>query len=54
MKTVVALTCDIQEQHFRRGQAGTIVEILAPGVVEVKFSDLDEIPTPCARYRKAA
>lgn len=46
MKTleVVALTCDVQEKHLRRGQVGTIVEILAPGVVEVEFSDLDGNP----------
>lgn len=44
MKTVVALTCDAQEKHLRRGQIGTIVEILAPGVVEVEFSDLDGNP----------
>ena len=38
---VVALTNDIPEKHLRRGQVGTVVEILAPGVVEVEFSDLD-------------
>jgi hypothetical protein len=43
MKTldVVALTTDVPEKHLRRGQVGTIVEILAPDVVEVEFSDLD-------------
>lgn len=43
MKTleVVALTNDIPEKHLRRGQVGTIVEILAPGVAEVEFSDLE-------------
>lgn len=43
MKTleVVALTNDIPAKHLRRGQVGTIVEMLAPGVVEVEFSDLD-------------
>lgn len=43
MKTldVVALTTDVPEKHLRRGQVGTIVEILAPNVVEVEFSDLD-------------
>lgn len=46
MKTleVVALIKDIPEKHLRRGQVGTIVEILAPSVVEVEFSDLDGNP----------
>lgn len=46
MKTleVVALTADVPEKHLRRGQVGTIVEIHAPGVVEVEFSDLDGKP----------
>jgi hypothetical protein len=45
MKTleVVALTNDMPEKHLRRGQVGTVVEILAPGVVEVEFSDLDGV-----------
>jgi hypothetical protein len=43
MKTleVVALTNDVPEKHLRRGQVGTVVEMLASGVVEVEFSDLD-------------
>jgi hypothetical protein len=43
MKTleVVALTNDVPEKHLRRGQVGTVVEMLAPGMVEVEFSDLD-------------
>lgn len=43
MKTleVVALTNDVPEKHLRRGQVGTVVEILAPNVVEVEFADLD-------------
>ena len=46
MKTlaVVALINDIPEKHLCRGQVGTVVEILAPGVVEVEFSDLDGNP----------
>lgn len=36
---VVALTGDVAEKHLRRGQVGTVVELLAPGVVEVEFSD---------------
>lgn len=43
MKTleVVALTKDVPEKHLRRGQVGTVVEMLAPGMVEVEFADLD-------------
>jgi len=43
MKTleVVALTKDVPEKHLRRGQVGTVVEILAPNVVEVEFADLE-------------
>lgn len=46
MKTleVVALTDDVPEKHLRRGQVGTVVELLAPSVVEVEFSDLDVNP----------
>ncbi len=46
MKTlaVVALINDIPEKHLCRGQVGTVMEILAPGVVEVEFSDLDGNP----------
>lgn len=46
MKTleVVALTCDVPKKHLRRGQVGTVVELLAPGVVEVEFSDLNGNP----------
>jgi hypothetical protein len=36
---VVALTEDLPEQKLRRGQVGTIVEVLAPGVYEVEFVD---------------
>lgn len=38
---VVALTNDVPEKHLRHGQVGTIVEMLAPGIMEVEFSDLD-------------
>ena len=46
MKTleVVALTKDIPEKHLRRGQVGTVVEMLTTDVVEVEFSDLDGNP----------
>jgi len=46
MKTleVVALIDDIPKKHLRRGQVGTVVELLAPGVAEVEFADLDGNP----------
>lgn len=37
--SVVALTKDLPEKGLRRGQVGTIVETLAPGIYEVEFSD---------------
>jgi len=36
---VVALTADLPEKGLLRGQVGTIVETLSPGVFEVEFSD---------------
>lgn len=36
---VVALTEDIADRGLRRGQVGTVVEMLAPGVFEVEFVD---------------
>jgi uncharacterized protein DUF4926 len=36
---VVALTEDLPERGLRRGQVGTVVEELAPGVYEVEFND---------------
>ena len=38
---IVALTTDLAEQGLVRGQVGTIVMVLAPGVYEVEFSDED-------------
>ena len=38
---VVALTEDLPERGLRRGQVGTVVEMLAPGVLEVEFGDDD-------------
>jgi len=39
---VVALTVDLPEHNLRRGQVGTVVEILAGGkAFEVEFSDRD-------------
>ncbi len=36
---VVALVEDVPGEALQRGQVGTIVEQLAPGVYEVEFSD---------------
>jgi hypothetical protein len=36
---VVALLADLPEQHLSRGQVGTVVEALGPGVFEVEFAD---------------
>ena len=36
---VVALTADLADSGLQRGQVGTVVEILAPGVYEVEFCD---------------
>ena len=39
---IVALTVDLPEYNLRRGQVGTVVEILAGGkAFEVEFSDRD-------------
>jgi len=38
---VVALTDDLPERELLRGQVGTVVEVLAPDVYEVEFSDND-------------
>jgi hypothetical protein len=37
--SVVALLENVVEKSLSRGQVGTIVERLAPGVYEVEFSD---------------
>lgn len=36
---VVALVEDLPAHGLVRGQVGTVVELLAPGVFEVEFSD---------------
>ncbi len=36
---VVALTEDLPDRGLLRGQVGTVVETLAPGVFEVEFCD---------------
>jgi hypothetical protein len=38
---VVALTEDLPERKLRRGQVGTVVEILGPDVFEVEFTEND-------------
>lgn len=37
----VALDADLPERNLKRGELGTVVEILAPNVFEVEFSDDD-------------
>jgi uncharacterized protein DUF4926 len=49
---VVAITGDLPERGLYRGQVGTVVEILAPGVFEVEFSD-DEGRTYASTSLKA-
>jgi uncharacterized protein DUF4926 len=39
MLSVVALLEDLPAKNLLRGQVGTIVETLGPGVYEVEFSD---------------
>ena len=39
--SVVALLEDLPEKGLLRGQVGTVVEDLAPGVYEIEFSDDD-------------
>lgn len=36
---IVAVTADLKDKGLVRGQVGTIVEVLAPGVFEVEFCD---------------
>ncbi len=38
---VVALTEDIPDRGLLRGQVGTVVELLGPGVFEAEFADND-------------
>lgn len=35
----VALLEDLPERKLKRGEVGTVVEILAPGIYEVEFCD---------------
>lgn len=41
MLSVVALLEDVPEKGLLRGQVGTVVEVLAPEVYEIEFSDDD-------------
>lgn len=36
---VVALTVDLPDKGLLRGQVGTVVESLSPGIFDVEFSD---------------
>lgn len=36
---VVALTADLPDRGLVKGQVGTVVETLSPGVHEIEFSD---------------
>jgi hypothetical protein len=41
LSDVVALTEDVPDRGLLRGQVGTVVESLGPGVFEVEFADND-------------
>ena len=41
---VVALSQDLPEHGLVKGQVGTIIENLAPGVFEVEFADAGGVP----------
>ena len=41
MLSVVAVLEDLPEKGLQRGQVGTVVEDLAPGVYEIEFCDDD-------------
>ena len=38
---VVAVAEDLPEKELLRGQVGTVVEVVAPGILEVEFCDDD-------------
>jgi hypothetical protein len=50
---VVALTTDLPDKGLSRGQVGTVVEVLAPGVFEVEFCDDDGRTYAQTALRKA-
>ena len=41
LSDVVTLTEDVPDRSLQRGQVGTVVESLGPGVFEVEFVDND-------------
>ena len=41
MLDTVALATDLPERNLKQGEVGTVVEVLAPDVFEVEFSDDD-------------
>ena len=48
---IVALTHDLPEHNLRRGEVGTVVEILADGdAFEVEFSDRDGKTYQCLSF----
>jgi Domain of unknown function (DUF4926) len=51
MLSVMAVMDEIPEKGLQRGQVGTIVENLAPGVYEVEFSDDQGRTYACAAIR---
>jgi len=50
---IVALIDDLPEKGLQRGQVGTIVESLGPGVFEVEFSDLEGRTYACLALQKS-
>lgn len=44
---VVALTEDLPDRKLRRGQVGTVQELLAPDAFEVEFTDNDDRAFAC-------
>jgi hypothetical protein len=46
----VALVQDIPSSKLKRGEVGTVVEILAPDVYEVEFCDNEGKPMPSWHY----
>ena len=53
--STVALLEDLPEKSLQRGQVGTIVEVLTPGVYEVEFSDnTGSSPCFCRNQREQA
>ena len=49
---VVALTEDVSQEKLRRGEVGTVVEVLRPDVFEVEFADGDGQTYAMATLRK--